>query len=103
LRGIVVDSVNVDGAVLADSKLVWPQTEYIKACISRFETTHEASCKDAAFAHLHRVRQHFFRDDGANWINQVTRVGAPMVCETPARILYHLFLALAELIRIEES
>ncbi len=103
LRGIVIDSVNADGTVHADSKLLWPQTEYIKACISRFETTQETFYKDAAFAHLHLVREHFFRDDGANWVNQVSRDGLPLVSETPARILYHLFLALAELMRIEAS
>ena len=103
LRGIVIDAVSAAGTVLADSKLLWPQTEYIKACIARFESTQEAIYKDAAFAHLHLVRTHFFRADGATWINQVSRDGIPMVSETPSRILYHLFLAAAELMRIEES
>lgn len=103
LQGIVIDSVSVDGTALANSKLLWPQTEYIKACISRFETTRELFYKDAAFAHLNLVRTHFFRADGANWINHLSRDGVPLVSETPSRILYHLFLAASELIRIEES
>ena len=51
--------------------------------------------------HLNLVRAHFFRADGANWINHVSRDGAALVSETPSRILYHLFLAASELMRIE--
>ena len=47
LRGIVIDSVSVDGTALANSKLLWPQTEYIKACISRFSFANISSAMTA--------------------------------------------------------
>lgn len=103
LQGLVFDAVTADGLALATSKLLWPQTEYIKACIARFEVTQEAGYKQQAFAHADRMRTHFFRSDGANWVNHIARDGTPLVSDTPSRVLYHLFLAAAELIRTEAS
>ena len=40
------------------------------------------------------------RPDGANWHNQLAREGTPMTPVTPARVLYHLFLAVAEVERV---
>ena len=103
LQGLVFDAVTADGLALATSKLLWPQTEYIKACIARFEVTQDAGYRQQAFAHADLMRAHFFRSDGANWVNHIARDGAPLVSDTPSRVLYHLFLAASELIRIEES
>ncbi|HXI59021.1 MAG TPA: AGE family epimerase/isomerase [Polyangia bacterium] len=103
LHGMAFDGVNADGAVLTDSKLVWPQTEYIKACVARWEATGDAAYRLQAFAHLGRLRSHFFYADGASWVNHVSRDGAHLVSGTPARILYHVFLACAELLRIAEA
>ena len=102
LKGMVFDVVDSHGSIVADSKLVWPQTEYIKACIARFEATGDTSFRQQARAHLTSLRRHFFYADGANWVNQVQRNGAPLVEQTPSRVLYHVFLACAELIRMEE-
>lgn len=103
LKGVVFDAVAADGSPLATSKLLWPQTEYIKACVARFETTRDASYKQQAFGHFDLMRKYFFRADDANWVNHVARGGEPLVTETPSRVLYHLFLAASELIRIAES
>ena len=102
LKGVAFDVVDNHGSVVADSKRVWPQTEYIKACIARFEATGDTSFRQQAYAHLTSLRRHFFYADGANWVNQVERNGAPLVEQTPSRVLYHVFLAGAELIRLEE-
>ena len=103
LQGLVFDAVTADGLILTSSKLLWPQTEYIKACIARFEATQDTAYRAQAFAHAKLMRAHFFRSDGANWVNHIARDGAPLVSDTPSRVLYHLFLAASELIRIEES
>ena len=52
--------------------------------------------------HLGRLRAHYFRPDGANWCNQLARSGEPLADVTPARVLYHLFLAVAEVVRLKE-
>lgn len=103
LAGMVFDSLDAGGGVVADSKLVWPQTEYIKACVARFETTGDTACLREAFTHLERLRAHFFYADGANWVNHVSRDGQHLVSGTPSRVLYHVFLACAELLRVAEG
>ena len=102
LYGLAFDAVNSTGKVTADSKLFWPQTEYIKACVARWERGDTRMDKEVD-AHLSRLRTHYFRADGANWRNQLTRRGNCLTEATPSRVLYHLFLAFAETIRVKES
>lgn len=102
LGGAVFDGVGSDGAIVADSKLFWPQTEYIKACVQKYEASGDGAFLAAATAHIELLQRHFFRTDGGNWCNQLSRSGAPLVEVTPSRVLYHLFLAMAEVIRVEE-
>ena len=40
------------------------------------------------------------RPDGASWHNQLARDGTPLTPATPARVLYHLFLGIAEVDRL---
>jgi mannose/cellobiose epimerase-like protein (N-acyl-D-glucosamine 2-epimerase family) len=100
LRGAVVDGVGAAGEVAASTKLLWPQTEYIKACVSRAEWLNDPEAPSAVRAHLALVARHFLRADGATWHNQLARDGAPIDAPTPARVLYHLFLAIAEVDRV---
>ena len=102
LSGFMVDGVDGQGRISADTKLFWPQTEYIKACVVRSERG-LPGMHEAAQAHLALLRAHYFRADGANWCNQFSRNGECLSEVTPARVLYHLFLAVAEVIRLKES
>jgi mannose/cellobiose epimerase-like protein (N-acyl-D-glucosamine 2-epimerase family) len=98
--GIVFDGVGADGALVASTKLLWPQTEYIKACVARAESLGDAQARTAIPRHLALIARHFMRDDGANWHNQLARDGTPLSSGTPARVLYHLFMAVAEVDRL---
>jgi mannose/cellobiose epimerase-like protein (N-acyl-D-glucosamine 2-epimerase family) len=49
---------------------------------------------------MRALAQHYIHPNGANWHNQITRDGKSMQAMTPARILYHLFLAIAEVDRV---
>jgi mannose/cellobiose epimerase-like protein (N-acyl-D-glucosamine 2-epimerase family) len=100
LAGAVFDGVDAEGALVAGSKLLWPQTEYLKACVARAEWLNDAAARAAIPAHLRLVAQHYMRPDGANWHNQLSRDGTPVAPLTPARVLYHLFLAVAEVDRV---
>jgi mannose/cellobiose epimerase-like protein (N-acyl-D-glucosamine 2-epimerase family) len=103
LAGMVLDGVDPDGAIVAAGKLLWPQTEYIKACLSRWEWLDDRAALDEALMHIERMRRHFFLPDRANWHNALSRDGRPLAGATPARVLYHLFLAIAEAVRVLES
>jgi mannose/cellobiose epimerase-like protein (N-acyl-D-glucosamine 2-epimerase family) len=85
--GAVFDGVDASGQLVAGTKLLWPQTEYLKA-------------QAAIPAHLKLIAQRFMRPDGASWHNQLARDSTPIASVTPARVLYHLFLAVAEVDRV---
>ena len=103
LGDAVFDGVDARGSLVADTKLFWPQTEYIKACCHMAHSTGDTKWAEAARAHTRLLRQHYFRADGANWCNQLSRSGDPVVDVTPSRVLYHLFLAMAELLRLKAA
>ena len=98
--GLVFDGVDADGALVAGTKLLWPQTEYLKACVARAEFLDDANARAAISKHLALIGRHFIRPDGANWTNQLGRDGTPLSATTPARVLYHLFLSVAEAERV---
>ena len=100
LQGMAFDGLDRGGGVTAETKLFWPQTEFIKACVARVDAGQSAAMEDID-THLGGLRAHYFRPDGANWCNQLTRSGEPLVDVTPARVLYHLFLAVAEVVRVK--
>jgi mannose/cellobiose epimerase-like protein (N-acyl-D-glucosamine 2-epimerase family) len=103
LKDVVFDGVDAAGKLVADTKLLWPQTEYIKACVARAEWCDDAGARQRMIAHLGLIGRHFMRADGANWHNQLARDGTPLSPVTPARVLYHLFLAVAEADRLLSS
>ena len=98
--GLVFDGIDASGALIAGTKLLWPQTEYIKACVARAEWLNDEAARRAIKAHLALIARHFIRPDGTNWHNQLARDGTPIAPVTPARVLYHLFLAVAEAERL---
>ena len=97
--GIVFDGVDASGALVAGTKTFWPQTEYLKACVARAEWLKDAAARESIKSHLAMMAKHFMRADGANWHNQLARDGTPIAPVTPARVLYHLFMAVAEVDR----
>jgi len=101
--GAVLDGVDASGRLVADTKLLWPQTEYLKACVARAEGHGDDVARAAIPVHLKLIAQRFMRQDGANWHNQLARDGTPIAPITPARVLYHLFLAVAEAERVMTS
>ncbi len=97
----VFDGMNADGSVVSDAKTLWPQTEYLKALAARAEFGRDPQAWSLLQDHLRALAQHYIHPNGANWRNQITRDGKPMQAMTPARILYHLFLAIAEVDRVQ--
>jgi mannose/cellobiose epimerase-like protein (N-acyl-D-glucosamine 2-epimerase family) len=101
IAGAVFDGVDAAGALVAGTKLFWPQTEYVKALVARAEWRNDTAARAAIPGHLALIAKHFLRADGASWHNQLARDGKPLTQTTPARVLYHLFMAMAEVDRLQ--
>jgi len=99
-RGLAFDGVTADGMLVAGTKLLWPQTELIKACTARVECSADAQARALGWAVYEQMRVHYFDATGVRWVNQLARDGTVSQPVAPARILYHVYLAVAELDRV---
>jgi mannose-6-phosphate isomerase len=98
--GLLIDAADRFGAVRHASRRVWPQTEFVKACLAR----HEAGDPEAAKA-ARRVLRAIARDylsgpvRGA-WYDRLDAEGRPDAAFVPASSFYHLFDAIGEADRV---
>lgn len=97
---LVLDGVDPEGALVAATKLLWPQTEFIKALGARVEFTGDEDAAARLPRHLDLMFRHFVDARTGLWHNQLDRAGEPLPVSLPSRVLYHLFLCLAETLRI---
>jgi len=68
--------------------------------VARGEWLDDAMARGGIAIQLGLIARYFMRPDGASWHNQLARDGTPLTSTTPARVLYHLFLAAAEVDRL---
>lgn len=97
---LVLDGVDPEGNIVAPTKLLWPQTEFIKALGARFEFADDAEAGARLPGHIELMFRHFVDARTGIWHNQLDRAGVPLPVSLPSRVLYHLFLCLAETLRI---
>lgn len=98
---MALDEVDRDGAPVARTKLLWPQTEAIKAFAARLECLGDADAGARLETHLAGLFRHHVDPGTAMWVNQLDPSGAPVLADLPVRVLYHLLLALAEAARVK--
>ena len=100
-NGAVYDAVSEEGAVLKGSSRVWTNTERIKAAIGLYEL----DGRDPRPALLSTTQLIFSRYFAGNipglWTDQFDAEGQALTSATPASCVYHLFLAFAEMLRLE--
>ncbi len=94
------DEVDRMGRVVTDSKLLWPQTEAIKAFLARWEFLGDAEAAQHARDHLGMLFRWFLIDSTGRWRNRLARDGKDLSPDLPVRVFYHLFLCLAETLRL---
>jgi mannose/cellobiose epimerase-like protein (N-acyl-D-glucosamine 2-epimerase family) len=97
--GGIIDTVDCAGAVVRDSRRLWPQTEAIKAHASRLAVTAGAAARLAAQTESLLSSQHDGMPEGG-WREHLAANGAPLTSDLPASSLYHLAMADAELRRV---
>lgn len=94
-QGFAVDAIRDDGAPLAPTRRLWPQTEALRAAIA-LRRTEGAAMDERIRAILGGVFDGYLSPapPGA-WIDQYGPGGAPLSTHVPASILYHLIGAFA--------
>lgn len=98
--GFIHDCLRADGSVHSDRHRSWPQTERIKAILSRAEFTGRVD-GDGLKTALDALLSRYFAPGPrpGTWIDHLDAAGEPDVAAVPASTLYHMFLACTELER----
>lgn len=101
--GMTWDEVLDDGTPLSRGTRSWPQTEAIKAHMARFEF--DGALDEARVARIvsNTLDRFLAVEPRGTWIDWFDADGRPKVDKIPASTLYHVFLAFAELLRLEPA
>lgn len=94
--------VREDGAIVDSSSRTWPNTERIKGWLALYELNGadpRAAVSESANLLLNRYLN---TDVPGLWIDHFDANGAPLSKVVPASTFYHVFLAFAELLRLED-
>lgn len=94
------DSVDAAGGIVDHGKRLWPQTEAIKAHLARHELLGDPDAEARARAHLAMMFDHYLDAGGPVWRDRLARDGSEISDHIPASSLYHLFLCIAETMRV---
>ena len=97
----VINEIGPDGTILDGAALLWPQTEYLKALCARIEFAGDSDAQARLDPHLALIFERFVDRDSGLWHNRIDEAGAPVLAPVPVRVLYHLLLALAEVVRVK--
>lgn len=99
--GLIHDELSSDGSVRSNRHRSWPQTERLKALLARaeFEGIFDRDCITTVLSVL--LERYLGNAPRGCWIDHLDGAGRPCVTAIPASTLYHIFLAIAELMRLE--
>lgn len=100
----LLDEVDVAGRPASDGRRLWPQTEYLKACLVEFEASGDATYLAKADAMAGRMEAVYLRGTSPGlWIDRFDLAGNVAVDHVPASILYHLLAPVVEFLRLEPA
>jgi mannose-6-phosphate isomerase len=91
----VFDQVATDGRVIADTKRIWPLTEYIKARAARYRNRRDPRERDEMVGALRLLFEAYLLPDGG-WRERLRRDLTCYDDALPATTCYHLLVALTE-------
>ena len=97
---VLFKPVCTDGAQLTPTRLLWPQTEALKAALARAERLGDTEAPAEAARLISAIRERYIVADDGTWVNQLDGDGAWVAGPVPVRVLYHLVLAFAEAARL---
>jgi mannose/cellobiose epimerase-like protein (N-acyl-D-glucosamine 2-epimerase family) len=95
------NSVRDDGLPLDKGSRTWPNTERIKAAVALFELDGRDPAPVFASSAGLLLQRYLRTATPGLWIDAFDGAGQPVSSTAPASTLYHVFLAFAEMLRIE--
>jgi mannose/cellobiose epimerase-like protein (N-acyl-D-glucosamine 2-epimerase family) len=99
---LTFNRVRDDGAVLDRGSRTWPNTERIKGHLALMEHgDHDGGEAIAASARV-LLDRYFDVSPRGSWMDHFDAGGQPIATVVPASTLYHVFLAFAEILRLEK-
>ena len=101
--GATFNQISDDGSVLDRSSRTWPNTERIQVWVAMFEL--EGRDPRPVFEQSGRLllERYLSREPPGTWIDQFGADGTPQAHAIPASTLYRVFIAFAEMARIEAA
>lgn len=96
------DEIDADGRILRQTKRLWPQTELIKACVVR-ASAGDPEAPKLMDRQLEAMWRHYLAGTPGLWRDRLDRDGTLVSSGSPASTFYHLFLALAEVLRARDE
>lgn len=98
----LLDEVDPAGTPTSDGRRLWPQTEYLKACLVEAEMQGNAAYRVMCDAMAARIMAHYAQSELRGlWIDRFDLTGKVAVDHVPASIVYHLLAPVVEYLRIE--
>ncbi len=97
-RGVAINEVLTDGAVRNSAARLWPQTERLKAALSRYRRTGELDERSEATAAYAGLIRYFDTPMRGAWRDKLNADGSWVEEPSPGSSMYHITCAVAELI-----
>ncbi len=102
-NGAVYDELYVDGRARTRTSRLWPHTERLKANVVRFERARDINAADCAVQAFDTLQRYLDMPRVGLWRDRMNEDGSFVEEAAPASSLYHIALALSELIRVADS
>ena len=99
--GATFNQVRDDGAPLDRGSRTWPNTERIKGHLAIFELVGGSPHPGIASATRLLLDRYLAVEPRGSWMDAFDASGRPLATTAPTSTLYHVFLAFAELLRLE--
>lgn len=100
-RGVVINEVLTNGDVHDHRARLWPQTERMKAAVSRYARTGAENEGREIIDAYRGLEKYFLADRPALWTDKMLRDGAFLEELVPASSFYHISCAINELLNLE--
>jgi mannose/cellobiose epimerase-like protein (N-acyl-D-glucosamine 2-epimerase family) len=98
---VTFNQVRDDGAAIDRGSRTWPNTERIKGHLALFELTGRDPRPAVAGSARLLLDRYLAVTPRGSWIDCFNADGRPMATAAPTSTLYHVFLAFAEILRLE--